>query len=31
VEERDTGQGYPFSVAKVDWNHALVQKMNPSE
>ena len=28
LEERDSGQGYPFSVAHVEWNHPLVQKLN---
>ena len=28
IEERDTGQGYPFSVASLNYNHPLVRKMN---
>lgn len=27
VEERDTGQGYPFSVASLNYNHAIVRKV----
>ena len=28
IEERDTSQGYPFSVASLNYNHPLVRKMN---
>jgi hypothetical protein len=28
LEERDTGQGYAFSVVQLDWTHPLVQKLN---
>lgn len=28
LEERDTGQGYAFSVASLNWNHPLVQSEN---
>ena len=28
VEERETGQGYPFSVAHLNWNDGLVQRLN---
>lgn len=28
VEERESGSGYPFSVAMVDWNHPLVHAAN---
>ena len=28
IEERDTGEGYPFSVASLNYNHPLVRKMN---
>lgn len=31
VEERETGQGYGFSVAKLDYNHPLVQRSNDEE
>ena len=31
VEERDTGQGYAFSVASVNWNDLLVQRMNEAD
>jgi uncharacterized LabA/DUF88 family protein len=27
VEERDTGQGYTYSVAMLNWEHALVQSV----
>jgi hypothetical protein len=28
VEERDTGQGYPFTVVTLNYNHPLVHKVN---
>ena len=28
VEERDTGQGFPFTVAAINYNHPLVHKVN---
>ena len=28
IEERDTGQGYSFSVAVLNWEHELVEKIN---
>lgn len=28
VEDRDTGQGYSFSVAHLNWNHPLVRATN---
>ncbi len=28
VEERDTMQGYPFSVATLNYDHPLVHKVN---
>lgn len=31
LEERDTGQGYGFSVARLDYNHRLVQRSNDEE
>jgi hypothetical protein len=27
LEERDTGQGYPFSVATLNYNHPMVRKV----
>lgn len=28
IESRDTGQGYAFSVVRLEYNHPLVQKVN---